>query len=112
MSWMLRNCPVLLETGGCYTDSGLLAVAPGMLARQSQPPWANIAELLRTALARSHEPPHGHSRRGVADDEDALDISTHCARLQHPAWRYLRCRRELEGYALGTKQEIDLAMLA
>ena len=93
-------------------DSGWLVVAPGKVQRQTKPPWANISELLSTALGRSHAIPHGHWSRDVADDAVAWDISARCEHLQRPAWRYLRCRRELEVCVLERKQGSGLATLA
>ena len=103
------NCRVSLVTDDCCMDSDCFEKVLGMLQDQTKLPLENISELRTTALARSHEVPRDHSPRGVVDDVVALGISSRCVRLQHPAWRRLRCRRELEGCELAKKAESELA---
>lgn len=98
-----------MVTGDYCMDSDCFAEGPGKLQIQTKLPWESISELPTTALAGSYEVPRDHSPRGVAGDVVALDISTRCVHLQHPAWRRLRCRRELEGCELAKKVGSELA---
>lgn len=108
-SWTTSNCQASLVTDDYCMGSDCFVEAPDMLQIQTKRPWESISEPPTTALAGSHEVRRDHSLRGAAGDVVALGISTRCVHLQHPAWRRLRCRRELEGCELAKKAGSELA---